>query len=219
MRTLKTLLVLIVLSSVSRATKTPKLFPATHDSVAAENRRADALGMRRYETMYEVDDAVKIGQLVPITGVKINDKLPKDRRYLRPEVLSFLERLNRDVGSNLTVDSAIRPADVQRRLGRFNPNAAPFDGYRASSHERGSTFDIARKGLSRRQERLLRLRLLYYRAIGIALVIEEKSCYHVFVGDGGEYLDVLIPSPVGNLEQAPTLIDDATDTSVASVKD
>ena len=87
--------------------------------------------MRRYETMYEVDDAVKIGQLVPITGVKINDKLPKDRRYLRPEALSFLERLNRDVGSNLTVDSAIRPADVQRRLGRFNPNAAPFDGYRA----------------------------------------------------------------------------------------
>ena len=99
--------------------------------MAAENRRADVLGMRRYETMYEVDDAVKIGQLVPITGVKINDKLPKDRRYLRPEVLSFLERLNRDVGSNLTVDSAIRPADVQRRLGRFNPNAAPFDGYRA----------------------------------------------------------------------------------------
>ena len=30
----------------------------------------------------------------------------------------------------------------------------------------------------------------------------------------GEYLDVLIPSPVGNLEQAPTLIDDATDSGV-----
>lgn len=170
--------------------------------------------MRRYETMYEVDDAVKIGQLVPITGVKINDKLPKDRRYLRPEVLSFLERLNRDVGSNLTVDSAIRPADVQRRLGRFNPNAAPFDGYRASSHERGSTFDIARKGLRRCDYRVITVRLLYYRAIGIALVIEEKSCYHVFVGAAGGDLDVLIPSPVGNLEQAPTLIDDATDSGV-----
>ena len=175
--------------------------------------------MRRYETMYEVDDAVKIGQLVPITGVKINDKLPKDRRYLRPEVLSFLERLNRDVGSNLTVDSAIRPADVQRRLGRFNPNAAPFDGYRASSHERGSTFDIARRGLPRRQERFLQSRLLYYLAIGRILVIQERECYHVFVGDGGEYLDVLISLPVGNLEQAPTLIDDVADTSVASVKD
>ncbi len=138
--------------------------------------------MRRYETMYEVDDAVKIGQLVPITGVKINDKLPKNRRYLRPSALSFLERVNRDVGSNLTVDSAIRPADVQRRLGRFNPNAAPFDGYRASSHERGSTFDIARKGLRRCAYRAITIRLLYYRAIGRILVIEERGCYHVFVG-------------------------------------
>ena len=172
--------------------------------------------MRRYETMYEVDDAVKIGQLVPITGVKINDKLPKDRRYLRPEALSFLERLNHDVGSNLTVDSAIRPADVQRRLGRFNPNAAPFDGYRASSHERGSTFDISRRSLSVRNYRFLVARLLYYRAIGRILVIEERGCLHVFVGDGD--LDV-ISSPVGNLEQAPTLIDDVADTSVASVKD
>ena len=123
--------------------------------MAEENRRADALGYRRYLDMKDVNIGVAGGELVPIIGVKINDKLPKDRRYLRPEALSFLERLNRDVGSNLTVDSAIRPADVQRRLGRFNPNAAPFDGYRASSHERGSTFDIARQGLSHRQERFL----------------------------------------------------------------
>ena len=214
MRTLKTLLVLIVLSSVSRAAKTPKLFPATHDSVAEENRRADALGYRRYLDMKDVNIGVAGGELVPITGVKINDKLPKDRRYLRPEALSFLERLNRDVGSNLTVDSAIRPADVQRRLGRFNPNAAPFDGYRASSHERGSTFDVARHGLSHRQERFLQVRLLYYRAIGRILVIQERGCYHVFVGDGGRDLDV-ISSPVGNLEQAPTLIDDVADSGVA----
>ena len=207
------LLIFVLIYATSCFARTSKLFPAAHDSVAAENRRADALGMRRYETMYEVDDAVKIGQLVPITGVKINDKLPKDRHYLRPEVLSFLERLNRDVGSNLTVDSAIRPADVQRRLGRFNPNAAPFDGYRASSHERGSTFDISRRSLSVRNYRFLVARLLYYRAIGRILVIEERGCLHVFVGDGD--LDVLISSPVGNLEQAPTLIDDVADSGVA----
>ena len=162
--------------------------------------------------MYEVDDAVKIGQLVPITGVKINDKLPKDRRYLRPSAEAFLERLNRDVGSNLTVDSAIRPADVQRRLGRFNPNAAPFDGYRASSHERGSTFDISRRSLSVRNYRFLVARLLYYRAIGRILVIQERGCLHVFVGEGD--LDV-ISLPVGGVEQAPTLIDDVADSGVA----
>ena len=156
------------------------------------------------------------GELVLITGVKINAKLPKERRFLRPEAQSFLERLNRDCGSTLTIDSAIRPADVQRRLIRFNKNAAPYDGYRASSHERGTTFDIARKGLSRRQERLLRLRLLYYRAIGIALVIEEKSCYHVFVGDAGGYLDdVLVYSPVGGVQQTERTLDVLQDSSVA----
>ena len=184
--------------------------------MAEENRRADALGYRRYLDMKDVNIGVAGGELVPITGVKINDKLPKDRRYLRPEALSFLERLNRDVGSNLTVDSAIRPADVQRRLGRFNPNAAPFDGYRASSHERGSTFDIARKGLRRCDYRVITIRLLYYRAIGRILVIEERGCYHVFVGGD---LDVLIYPSVGNLEQAPILIDDVTDSGVAPVKD
>ena len=209
------LILVMLVSPLYARSKPHKMFPATHDSVAEENRRADALGYRRYLDMKDVNIGVAGGELVPITGVKINDKLPKDRRYLRPEVLSFLERLNRDVGSNLTVDSAIRPADVQRRLGRFNPNAAPFDGYRASSHERGSTFDIARRGLSRRQERFLQSRLLYYLAIGRILVIQERECYHVFVGDGGEYLDVLISLPVGNLEQAPTLIDDVADSGVA----
>ena len=188
----------------AKASKTSKVFPATHDSVAAENKRADTLGYRRYVDMEDVSIGIASGELVPITGVKINAKLPKERRYLRPETESFLERLNRDCDSNLMVNSAIRPADVQRRLVRFNPNAAPYDGDRASSHERGSTFDIARKGLSRRRERLLRLRLLYYRAIGIALVIEEKGCYHVFVGGD---LNVLIYSPVGGVQQAERTLD------------
>jgi Family of unknown function (DUF5715) len=213
LRTLKTLLVLIVLSSVSRAIKTPKVFPATHDSVAAENRRADALGMKRYIDMSAVQADISTGELVPITGVKINAKLPKDRRYPRPEAQSFLERLNRDCNSTLTIDSAIRPADVQKRLMRFNPNAAPFDGDRASSHERGSTFDVARSSLSRRQNRYLITRLLYYRAIGRILVIEERSCYHVFVG--GNLNDVLIYSPVGGVQQTAPTLDVLQDSSVA----
>src|SRR5271155_1034230 len=101
------------------AKSSKKVFPATHDSVAEENRRADALGYRRYLTMEDVDIGVHQGELVPIEGVKINAKLPKDRRYLRPEAQSFLERLNQDMRSNITVDSAVRPASVQRALGRF----------------------------------------------------------------------------------------------------
>jgi hypothetical protein len=215
LRTLKLLLVLIALSSVSRATS-KKVFPATHDSVAAENRRADALGMRRYIDMRDVNTGIAGGELVPIEGVRINAKLPKDRHYLRPKAEAFLQRLNRDCGSTLTVDSAVRPATVQRRLERFNPNAAPFDGYRASSHERGSTFDISRKTMRTRQYRFLLVRLQYYRATGKILVIEERVCLHVFVGDAGDYLnDVLISSPVVSLEPSTIPMDVLTDSSVA----
>jgi hypothetical protein len=196
--------------------KVKKVFPANHDSVAEENRRADTLGYKRYIDADDMRQGVLSGQLVPITGVKINAKLPKDRRYLRPEAESFLERLNHDLGSTLTIDSAIRPTDVQRRLIRFNPNAAPFDGYRASSHERGSSFDLRRRGLSAREYRRLICRLLYYRAIGRILVIEEQGCLHVFVGDAGEYLDdVLIYSPMGGVQQTAPTLDVLQDSSVA----
>jgi hypothetical protein len=192
-----------------------KVFPATHDSVAAENRRADTLGYKRYVNTADMRQGVISDQLVPIEGVKINAKLPKDRRYLRPEAESFLERLNRDCGSTLTIDSAVRPADVQRRLIRFNKNAAPYDGLRASSHERGTTFDIGRRGLKVRDYRFLVARLWYYRAIGKILVIEEKSCYHVFVGEGDYLNDVLIYSPVGGVQQTPVLVDDVENSGVA----
>ena len=192
-----------------------KVFPATHDSVAEENRRADALGYKRYINTDDMRRGVLSGQLVPITGVKINAKLPKNRRYLRPEAMAFLARIDRELAASLTVDSAIRPADVQRRLIRFNKNAAPYDGYRASSHERGSTFDIARSGLSRRQNRYLITRLLYYRAVGKILVIQERGCYHVFVGEGDYLNDVLIYSPVGGVQQTERTLDVLQDSSVA----
>jgi len=211
--------VLIALSCVSQAkTNHVQVFPATHDSVAAENRRADALGYKRYINTEDMRQGVLSGQLVPIEGVKIDAKLPKDRRFLRPEAESFLERINRDCGSTLTIDSAIRPADVQRRLLRINKNAAPVDGDRASSHERGSTFDIAQRGLSRRAYRLLIVRLLYYMANGRILVIEERGCIHVFVGDAGGYLDdVLIYSPMGGVQQAPNTLDVLQDSSVGTL--
>ena len=166
--------------------------------------------------MEDVSIGVAGGELVPITGVRVNAKLPKDRRYLRPEAEAFLERLNRDCNSTLTIDSAIRPADVQKRLIQFNKNAAPYNGYRASSHERGSTFDIARRCLKVRDYRFLVARLWYYRAIGRILVIEERGCLHIFVGDAGDYLnDVLMYPPVGGVQQAAPTLDVLQDSGLA----
>jgi hypothetical protein len=172
--------------SLAASTKVFKTFPATRDSVAAENQRADALGLTRYETQAEVDSAVRSGELVPITGVRIDKRLPRNRRYLRAAALVFLRNLSRDfnetVGEDLVVDSAVRATSIQSRLIRVNRNAAPATGARASSHERGTTFDLGRRGLSKRGYRFLCLRLLYYRAIGRILVIEERGCFHIFVG-------------------------------------
>lgn len=165
-----------------------KTFPATHDSIPAENRRADMQGLKRYEDMTQVASDIEAGILVPLT-TPVSPKLPLDRRYARPETVSFAEKLDRDfyetTEQHIVVDSAVRPVSLQKRLHRRMWNAAPAIGARASSHERGTTFDISRR-MRRRDYRWLLWRLLYYRARGDILVIEERSCIHIFVGRGDE---------------------------------
>jgi Family of unknown function (DUF5715) len=162
-----------------------KVFPATHDSVLYENTRADAAGLKRYETLGDVQQDVRVGVLVPLPPRLVNAKLPKDRRYALPATVAFIEKLNHDfrdvTDKNLVVDSAIRPSDVQKRLTRRNRNAAPAQGTRASTHERGTTFDLSRR-MKRGEYRWLITRLAYYRARGEILVIEERACVHIFVG-------------------------------------
>jgi hypothetical protein len=178
------LVLLLVASSFART----KMFPATHDSVPAENRRAEMLGLKRYETLEQVQQDVASLKLVPLT-VPTSNKLPLNRRYALPETVAFVEKLDHDfyemTEHRLVVDSAVRPRDVQKRLTRRNRNAAPADGARASSHERGTTVDLARPR-KKGDLRWLLLRLAYYKARGDILVIEERACIHVFVGGSHE---------------------------------
>jgi hypothetical protein len=184
------LFVLALLVCVCEAKRLPhNFFRATHDSVRLENERGDAMGARRYLTMAEVDSAAGDGTLAPIqsyyTTYTVSPKLPVNRRYARPETIVFVETLSTEFylafRTPLVVDSAVRPADCQRRLRRVNRNAAPYMGDRASSHERGTTIDLSKR-LAREQYRWLVTRLLYERALGRVLVIEERSCFHIFVG-------------------------------------
>jgi hypothetical protein len=177
--------VIFSLSTIASAkTREAKVFPATRDSVTEENAAADRAGINRYLSTSEVADAVLSGVLVPITWVRVSPRVPQDRRYLRQAANEFLGLLELDfyyeTGAHLTVDSAVRSADIQQRLARTNRNAAPANGARASSHERGTTFDLSRR-MRRGEYRWLIARLAYYRALGRILVIEEKSCIHIFV--------------------------------------
>ena len=186
-------LAVIIIMAVLPASAAKKVFAATHGSVAAENARAESAGIPRYEDESEMQRDVEAGVLVPVP-ITVCPKLPENRRYVRTDVAGFMLELDARVylatGHFLVVDSAVRPRTVQERLRRINRNAAPARGAIASSHERGTTFDIAKKvwthngyaRMTRREYRWLILSLLYYRSRGDILVIEERACFHIFVG-------------------------------------
>jgi hypothetical protein len=176
---------IFILSTIASAkTREAKVFPATRDSVTEENATADRAGVNRYLSTREVADAVSSGALVPITWARVSPKVPGDRRYLRQRADDFLSLLELDfyyeTGTHLVVDSAVRSADIQQRLAKTNRNAAPANGARASSHERGTTFDLSRR-MKRENYRWLLVRLAYYRGLSRILVIEEKNCIHICV--------------------------------------
>ena len=169
-----------------------KIFAAKPWSVKLENEVAESMGAYRYFTQAQVDAAVQDGTLVRLYTscvLVVSPKLPAERRYALPATVDFINNFSteffRQFHQPLMVDSAVRPATVQRSLLKWNRNAAPAYGERASSHERGTTVDVS-KHLTKAQQRWMIERLLYYYALGRVLVISERSCYHVFVrGDYG----------------------------------
>lgn len=170
-----------------------KIFAANHDSVRLENASADNFGARRFLTQAEVTRAVQSYDLVPLynqVSLVICRKLPDNRRYALPSTAFFLEALGDEFYAQfhqpLVIDSAVRPATVQKKLSRWNRNAAPAYGAYPSSHERGTTVDLSKR-MTKAQHRWMTTRLLYYRAIGRVLVIEERVCWHIFVN--GEYYE------------------------------
>lgn len=188
---IKRVFAILLLSSLAWASP-HKMFPANHDSVALENHYADGANLERFEDMVQVASAVRAGTLteIPIT---VSPKLPAERRYVRPAAASFMLELDARfylaTGHFLIVDSAVRPASVQRNLARRNRNAAPATGERASSHERGTTFDLAKKmasnghvdKINRAKYRWLLTILAYYQGIGRIHIIEERACLHIMV--------------------------------------
>jgi hypothetical protein len=172
------LAVIINLAVLANA-RPAKLFPANRDSVPTENRLA--AGLHRYNDRREIENDAQIGRLVPIP---CSPKVPNSRRYALPDTVAFYRDLDAAFTANarrgLVVDSAIRSRDDQRSLRKRNRAATNVDGERASSHERGTTFDLSRR-MTRAQYRWLLWRLAYYQGIGRIKVIEERSCIHVFV--------------------------------------
>jgi hypothetical protein len=114
--------------------------------------------------------------------------MPKYRRVLRPATEEYAQHLAQSCrldGPPLRITSAVRTIEVQKRI---TLNAAPPSGPASSLHVRGTAFDIAQQGLTRRQRACIeREAIKRERAAGAARfdVIKERHrharCYHFSV--------------------------------------
>ncbi len=160
------------------------LFP-TAGSLLAQNAEAEQNGLGRFRDKAGIAGAVQAGALVAVpTGRALRSTIPTWRAYLRPhaaaELGSISETFYDTFEKPLTVDSAVRPLDVQRRLWRSRRvPAAPPTGPTASVHPVGIAFDIGKRSLTKEQRRWMQWRLFYLQAIGQVIVEEERACFHV----------------------------------------
>lgn len=165
-----------------------RAFLPSRQSLLDQNAAADSLALPIIRTPAHMDELVQSGELVRLRATAaLRVACPKGRAYVRPWVADFVDGLAADYyatfGKPLQVNSATRPQTVQRRLRRWNRNAAPITGETASVHMRGIAVDLQRRGTTRQQRAWLQLRLMYWVAMGRVIVEEElrQPCFHVVV--------------------------------------
>jgi len=172
------------------------MFPPSHASLIRQNKEIDRIGLHRIKNDKELTELVNSGALVPLplnSHLTVDPRLPVNRRYCRPWTAEFLTNLSDDFyakfGSPIRVNSAVRTVEVQKKLLKYNPNAAPISGDSASSHLAGLTVDLERKNLTIEQVRFIEVKLLPLQNQGLIEIEEEhrELCFHIMVS--GRYGD------------------------------
>jgi hypothetical protein len=162
----------------------------SHEVLIHQNQMADRDGLSRIQGDADLLDLRREKKLValPVSeALRVDYRLPDNRRFSRPWTAQFLAILARDhyatFHSPLQVDSAVRTIDVQRRLLRTNGNAAPVAGDTASPHLTGQAIDIAKSSLSLPEVAWMRAYLQPLIAQGKIDVEEEfqQACFHISV--------------------------------------
>lgn len=162
----------------------------SHESLVRQNQRAEEDGLLRVRDDEDIENLRRLGSLVALPstgGLRVDDRLPANRRYCRAWTGRFLGDLARvhygRFGTSLQVNSAVRTVEYQRHLLRINGNAAPAEGDIASPHLTGAAVDISKKGLSPSEIAWLRGYLLPLQTAGKIDVEEEfhQACFHISV--------------------------------------
>jgi Family of unknown function (DUF5715) len=173
-------------------------FPGSRQSLLEQNDVTKDLP--RYADLKAMLAAVDRGELSKIDYTEcLKVHVPFNRAFLRPEALTVLNQISltfyQRYHKPLQINSAVRTLQDQRRLRRWNRNAAAVTGQAASVHPTGYAFDLQRRGLNRAQLGYLRDILMFWRNQGLIIVEEEvkQPCFHV----------VAIPQHPGRPEFGP----------------
>jgi hypothetical protein len=167
----------------------PPLF-GSHENLIHQNQMADRDGLDRVRDEADLLDLRRQHKLVALPeneALRVDDRLPEDRRFSRPWTAAFLAVLARDHYDSfhmpLQVNSAVRTVEFQRHLERSNANAAPSFGDNASPHLTGQAVDIAKHGLTITEIAWMRAYLQPLIDQGKIDVEEEfqQSCFHISV--------------------------------------
>jgi Family of unknown function (DUF5715) len=183
----------------------------SRDSLLKQNSEIDQAGLQRIEDDAQLQQLEERGVLVPIISTEyltINPFLKENRRYARPWAVQFVDDMSREFyqqfGRPLQVTSAVRTVEQQRHLTRVNHNAAPAEGEVASSHLAGTTVDIGKRGLTRKQHKWVVDYLARMKEQDIIEPEEERrqACFHIMVSQRYPY-PVAIQTKASEPEEAP----------------
>lgn len=166
------------------------LLPGSHESLLRQNAEIDDEGLPRIQDDAQLEQLIEKEELVALpetAAVRVNPALKDDRKMARPVVVDFLNDLGKayydKFGQAITVTSAVRTAEQQRKLRRRNGNAAPETGETASSHLSGLTVDLGKRGLTRAQHAWLENYLKVLKDEKVIEPAEERrqACFHVMI--------------------------------------
>ena len=168
------------------------LIRGSHESLLRQNEEIDRLGLPRIEDAGQLEELKASEQLVPLESTRsfqVDPHLDPEYRYAKPWTRDFVGDMSsayyEQFHTPLTVTSAVRTVEYQKKLRRRNRNAAPEMGETASSHLAGLTIDISKRGMTRAQHKWFENYLANMRDQNLVEAAEERrqACFHIMVSE------------------------------------
>jgi hypothetical protein len=166
------------------------LFAGSHEMLVQQNVELDKLALPRFANDQELIAREQAQELVPVESTRsliVASNLLESRRYCKSWTRDFLQDLSEayydQFHKPIIATSLVRTAEQQKRLRRYNGNAAPEAGETVSTHLAGVAVDILKSGMTRKEHLWLEQYFLPLKEAGLIDPIEERRqpVFHVVV--------------------------------------